>query len=248
MNGLPPNSHEPRYVQLAKTLLERISQGEFPVGELLPKEAELCESFQVSRTTVREALRIISEQGVVEKLHGIGTVVKTREPRRNFVVSVNSADLMQYGMETHLKMVDRAKLVTQPYHRQLFGCDTGETWYRIRGVRSPIEDEAHPIAFLEVYLPERFAQVAEQDMISNLPYHRRIVERYRIPVVGIEQEILAIAMSQEVAELLNSPAGDPALLVTRRFIGPGGQLIQASVNTHPSDRFSYRFYMNQVRY
>lgn len=248
MNGYLEGSHEPRYVQLTKTLLEKISQGDYPVGELLPKEAQLCETFGVSRTTVREALRIMSEQGVVEKLHGIGTVVKQREPRRNFVVSVDTADLMRYGMETKVRMVDRSVIVTDTSQRQLFGCGVAETWYRIRGIRWPVDDQAHPISFLEVYVPERFADVAKQDMLGNLPYHRRIVEHYKIPVVGIEQEILAIAMPAEAARWLDSPEGQPALLVIRRFLGAGGQLIQASVNTHPSDRFSYRFYMNHVRY
>lgn len=248
MNGFLAGSREPRYVKLTKLLLQEIASGAYPVGELLPKEAELCESFGVSRTTVREALRILSEQGVVEKLHGIGTLVKNHEPRRNFVVSVNTADLMQYGMATELRMVGRETLVTTPFHVQLFGCQPGETWHRISGVRSPVDDEQHPISYLEVYLPERFAQVANEPMISNLPYHRRIVERYRIPVVGIEQEIQAIAISAEVSRHLNVPANQPGLFVVRRFLGPDNQLIQASVNTHPSDRFSYRFYLNQVRY
>lgn len=248
MNGYMAGSREPRYVQLTKTLLEEIAQGVYPVGELLPKEAQLCESFGVSRTTVREALRIMSEQGVVEKLHGIGTVVKNREPRRNFVVSVNTADMMQYGMQTQLRMLDRDTFVSTAAHVRVFGCQPGETWHRIRGIRSPVGDEAHPISFLEVYLPDRFSEVASQDMISDKPYHRRIVERYRIPVVGIEQEIQATAISAEVAQHLNVPKNQPGLFVVRRFIGPDNQLIQASVNTHPSDRFSYRFYMNQVTY
>lgn len=248
MQGYLESSREPRYVQLTKTLLEKIAQGHYPVGELLPKEAQLCETYGVSRTTVREALRIMSEQGVVDKLHGIGTVVKSTELRRNFVVSVNSADSMQYGMQTQVRLVDRTTVSAQGPLKSLLGDEQGNTWFRIRAVRWPVEDPSHPIAFMEVYIPEKYADVAQQEVLSDLPFHQRIAKKYRIPVVDIEQEIMAVTMSGEVAEYLNSPKGQVALLVNRRILGPGGELIQASVNTHPSDRFSYRFYMNQIQY
>jgi len=241
------NSRKLRYVQLTKALLGDIAKGKYKVGNLLPKEAQLCKIFGVSRTTVREALRIMSEQGVVEKLHGIGTIVKNKEPRRNFVVSVNSANFMQYGIDTQLLMIDRETFLSDATHVRLFGCQLGETWHRIRGVRSPVGDELHPVSLLEIYLPDRFAEVARQDMISDIPYHRRIMEHSRIPFVSVEQEIQATAIPAEVAQHLNVPKGQPGLFVLRRFIGPDNQLIQVSVNTHPSDRFSYCFYMNQVR-
>jgi DNA-binding GntR family transcriptional regulator len=247
MNEPTTNSRELRYVLLTKTLLGNIAKGQYKVGELLPNEAQLCKIFGVSRTTVREALRIISEQGVVEKLHGIGTIVKNKEPRRNFVVSVNSANFMQYGIDTQLLMIDRKTFLSDATHVRLFGCQLGEKWHQIRGVRSPLGDELHPVSLLEIYLPDRFCEVAQQDMISDKPYHRRIMEHSHIPFINVEQEIQATAISAEIAQHLNVPKEQPGLFVLRRFIGPDNQLIQASVNTHPGDRFSYRFYMNQVR-
>ena len=62
-------------VRIADRLAERITRGEFLPGDKLPNELELSESLQVSRTTLREALRILSTRGLVEARRGIGTFV-----------------------------------------------------------------------------------------------------------------------------------------------------------------------------
>ena len=61
--------------QVLDALVERIVAGEFPVGASLPSEAELCELYNVSRSSVREALRVLAEKGMIEVRHGLGTRV-----------------------------------------------------------------------------------------------------------------------------------------------------------------------------
>lgn len=68
---------------VADALLDRIVSGELAPGDALPSEAELCEQFDVSRVTVREALRALSSQGVVEVSSGIGSAVNPLEHWRS---------------------------------------------------------------------------------------------------------------------------------------------------------------------
>lgn len=60
---------------VADELLDRIISGESPVGTALPSEAEIGEVYDVSRVTVREALRVLSTQGIIRVTSGIGSVV-----------------------------------------------------------------------------------------------------------------------------------------------------------------------------
>ncbi|TQJ31696.1 FadR/GntR family transcriptional regulator [Microbacterium sp. SLBN-146] len=60
---------------VADELLDRIIAGESPVGAPLPSEAEIGESYDVSRVTVREALRVLSTQGIIRVTSGIGSLV-----------------------------------------------------------------------------------------------------------------------------------------------------------------------------
>ena len=63
------------YVQLANDLAARIGRGEFPVGARLPSEAELARGYGAAKMTVRRALVILRERGLIRTLHGRGSVV-----------------------------------------------------------------------------------------------------------------------------------------------------------------------------
>ena len=57
-------------------LRQAIASGTFRPGTQLPTEAELCQMLAVSRTVVREALRVLEEDGLVARRHGVGTFVR----------------------------------------------------------------------------------------------------------------------------------------------------------------------------
>ena len=60
------------YLEVANTLRDQILAGELSAGDRLPTEAELCEHFGVSRSTIREALRMLSSQRLVATRRGVG--------------------------------------------------------------------------------------------------------------------------------------------------------------------------------
>jgi GntR family transcriptional regulator len=63
------------YVQLANDLVARIERGEFPLGSRLPSEAEMAQQYGTAKMTVRRALEILRERGMIKTLHGRGSVV-----------------------------------------------------------------------------------------------------------------------------------------------------------------------------
>ena len=89
-------------VRIADELAERIADGDFRPGDKLPNEPELSKQLQVSRTTLREALRILSTRGLVEVRRGIGTfVTQSRSIHADYDVlkiqdtNVNTKDLYE---------------------------------------------------------------------------------------------------------------------------------------------------------
>lgn len=62
--------------QVADVLTERIVSGEFAENSLIPSERQLCESLEVSRTVIREAVKSLESQGLVRIERGRGTVVQ----------------------------------------------------------------------------------------------------------------------------------------------------------------------------
>jgi DNA-binding FadR family transcriptional regulator len=76
---VPAISTRRLHEQVLNALVERIVSGEFTAGDSLPSEAELCEVYNVSRSSVREALRVLAEKGLIEVRHGLGTRVNPIE-------------------------------------------------------------------------------------------------------------------------------------------------------------------------
>lgn len=61
--------------QLMDVIIDNIESGDLPLGKKLPPEAELAETLQVSRNTLREALKTLDTFGIIESIHGQGTFV-----------------------------------------------------------------------------------------------------------------------------------------------------------------------------
>lgn len=78
--GLQRNSSEPLYLQIASYLRTQITNGTFAPSAALPSEADLTALLNVSRPTVRQALRVLMEEGLIERVPGRGTFVAGANP------------------------------------------------------------------------------------------------------------------------------------------------------------------------
>jgi len=88
MNDTPDKSQDRLYQDLARSLLDELSSGRYPVGARLPAERELATKYNVSRPTVREAMIALEVQGVVEVRVGSGAYVR-RLPGKEDVPGFN---------------------------------------------------------------------------------------------------------------------------------------------------------------
>lgn len=99
----------PAYMIMYNSLKEDIKKGVYPVGDLLPIEAELENLFSVSRTTVRRAMEILAREGFVEIKQGRGTMVLNFKTKQNLnqVTSVTeSLRRKGYSVRTKSMYID----------------------------------------------------------------------------------------------------------------------------------------------
>ena len=95
--------------RVVATIRTQILQGRLPVGTRLPPEREFSERLGVSRTVVREAVRILVTQGLLDTRHGIGTTV--RAVTREEVVKPLTLFLRTCGREVSTEHLHRVRLV-----------------------------------------------------------------------------------------------------------------------------------------
>jgi DNA-binding GntR family transcriptional regulator len=75
--ALSPDDPRPPYLQIAENLRGRIASGRLASGEQLPSASDLAEQFGVARNTVRSALRVLSEEGLLVARQGHGVFVRS---------------------------------------------------------------------------------------------------------------------------------------------------------------------------
>src|SRR5437588_12452552 len=125
-----------RYRDIAAELQKAIRSGKYPVGDLLPTETELMARHAASRQTVREALRILIEQGLIVRRAGLGSIVIAAEPPALFTHSVKSlAEWLRYSNETYREVVATSDVVADRKLAGLLKCEPGKNWFLIESVR-----------------------------------------------------------------------------------------------------------------
>lgn len=235
---------QPRYARVANVLVREIKSGRFPVGGLLPTEAQLGERFEVSRVTVREALRRLEEMGLISKVHGIGSRVEAQEMRDSYSVSVDSAaEMMQYGYETEFVASSREELSAGS--SELAALDMQMDAVKLIGVRTALDAQRAPLSYCEIFINAAYASVIDGPNGSNEPYYRKMVRLHGQRISGIGQEISAIRLKAHHAVVLRQQEDAPGLQIVRRFFGEDRELLEVTINVHPAENFSLRLFLNK---
>ena len=85
--------YEPLWMSVAHGLIDRVVSGTYPPGAIIPTEVKLGDEFGVSRTVVREAIRVLADKGLLEIHRGLGTVVRESRNWRVFDSDILQARL-----------------------------------------------------------------------------------------------------------------------------------------------------------
>jgi len=230
---------QPRYLQLAQTLLNEIEAGKHPVGSQLPTELVLCEQFGVSRATAREAVKRLVQMGLVVRQPRVGSTVRARTAgvayRQNMA---DVGDLYQYAKDTTLVIESSQTRQIDPAQTALLEAAPGETWLHLKG-RRHAHAQPEPICITDLWLHPAFRSI--QGIAGPLKHavHSAIEQQFGEVITRVEQEIRAVALSRAQAQLLGAAPRSPALWVCRKYRNRLGQLVELAISTHPADRFSY---------
>src|SRR5215472_14999678 len=126
----------PRYRDIATRLQKDIRLGKAEVGNLLSTETELMAKYSASRQTVREALRILIDQGLIVRRAGLGSVVIANEPPVLFSHSVKSlGEWLRYSNETYRDVVASREITADRKLAGLLKCEPAKRWFLIEAVR-----------------------------------------------------------------------------------------------------------------
>jgi DNA-binding GntR family transcriptional regulator len=230
----------PKYRLIGETLISQILNEKYPISSLLPTEKKICEEFQISRHTAREAMRYVEKTGLVERRQGSGTLVKRNKmPKKinHFINSVN--DLLQFGQRTRFE-IDVSDLISlNASLASLLDSKVGQDCIRVGGIR--IEPHEHtPICYSNIYRIPHMDDVDEalKDKKTAIFAVVRALDDKNIG--KIEQRIDACLMPAKLASALNTEPNTAAMKITRRYFDKSiNDLILVAQSIYPAERFSF---------
>ena len=240
-----PKARIPRYLQLAGELRDAIMEGRFTGDHSFPTETALCSQHNVSRFTVREALKRLQAEGLIERKRGSGTRVQAAAARGGALHQPlsNVGEILQYARDSRAAYVPRGAGDLPPQVAEQIDADTSGLWTCFRGIRTH-PDRRRAIAATDAYVHERLGEAVARLDLSQGTLFSQIERLAGVRVGRVTQDIQAIAADVEAACDLSLEEGDPVLQILRCYFDPAGALFEISVSHHPGDRFAYSMHID----
>jgi GntR family transcriptional regulator len=225
-----------RYGALASALRQRILAGEWPPGHALPAETTLASEHGVALGTLRRALDVLDDQGLIERRHGRGTFVRS---------GLAGAPMLRFfrfgersGEVPASRIVSRQVAVASPETARRLGLGRGEAVLRLNRLRSL---GGQPCLLEEIWLPlPLFAALTEGDTggWGDLLYPM-LAERCDVHVTRAVDEIGFGTLTASQARALQLSPGHPCAVVTRQAFDLAGRCVELRTTRGDAHAFHY---------
>jgi GntR family transcriptional regulator len=239
MDWKPEVDTAPLYLQVAHHLESRISDGEFPVGSLLPTENEIAAALGVSRQTVRQAIGTLRNKGRLSARKGVGTRVEAGfDPEKKRFIAHSRSELFEIAAETEFVIDTKEEISAQGKLAVELGCRPGRKFFHMAGIRYP-GNRSRPFSWNEVYVDAKLAAAVKDITVARSAIFHYIEQYTGEKIQEIQQDIRPMILDAEIAGKLDVKAGDLALVVTRRYFGSGRRLLEYAFQVLPAERFTF---------
>jgi GntR family transcriptional regulator len=210
-NTINRESPLPYHIQLREILVERMKKGDWRPGMKIPGDKELCETYQVSRTVVRQALRDLTYEGWIYRKRGKGTFVA--EPRVSGVGLSKSLDsfyrsLHNRGIETSMKNLDKGIIPAEDDIAEMLEIELMTPLIRIVQQFS-IRDR--PLFITTSFIPYDLCREMIFADLTRRSIYEFLEQQCNIAVGRAQRNISAVLAGKVRAEQFEIEEGEPLL-------------------------------------
>jgi DNA-binding GntR family transcriptional regulator len=219
-----------------------IGSGRFPLGAKLPNEQELTERFNVSRATVREAVRGLVEAGLVTRVHGSGTYVTGAPKARHSLDATLSYTAMieAAGFRAGTVVLGTQVRRCDDQEAVLLGLTPSAQVLAVERVRTA---DDRPVVYSKDRLP---AGLLEPVAIQSASLYRAL-ESAGIRVRTASARLVPVVADRRLAKVLQVKAGAPLLHIEQTDFDQTGRRVMLSAEWHVCDVFELRINRREER-
>lgn len=231
--------HIPLYYQVQQILRKRIATKEITTEVPLPTESELCDEFEVSRTTVRQAFAALINEGLITRIPGKGTFLNKQDVDQKVVHFFNTTE----SLKTYFRF---AKLEKKIHHKglvtpsietaKIFKLESGLKLYALRGIR---KYKNHPVCyFITSFIPE-YADILKGYDLQHKTVLDIMEAKLGIEVRRVTHKISAMASDERIARFLKIKKGEPLLVQECTYFSADNRVIEHGLNYFNAAVYNY---------
>lgn len=244
---LDPASDRPVYKQIADHLREAVARGRLREGDQLPSEARLMSHYGVARMTVRNALRLLQEEGLITAEHGRGVYVRARPPVRRLASDRfarehrkegKAAFIIESEQASAVPLVDMLKVTEEPASGDIADrlCIDDEAPVVMRSRRYSLDDR--PVEMAVSYIPADLARgtpIAESNSGPGGIYAR--LEEQGHTLERFTEEVTARMPTPEESRMLALSPGVPVFRLVRTAYATDGRVVEVCDTVMAADAY-----------
>lgn len=234
LSSLSPESDIPLYSQLVRIVKRNITAGTLSAGELLPSESELCKTFDVSRSTVRQAIGSLESEGLVVRKQGRGTFVAEPKMRRKTenVYSFTS-EISSMGLTPSSTLIEFEIIAPTPDLMKVLELTSPDaSIYRFTRIRN-VNDE--PLILETSFYPQYIYPKLTRELLKTHSFYSLLYEVGIAPAYAVDS-YEAVVLGRQEAELLSCRPGNCAFSVQRRTRTETGMIYEYTQSLIRADR------------
>ncbi|CAM3695210.1 GntR family transcriptional regulator [Nocardiopsis rhodophaea] len=234
---MPFEHKPPKYVQVAEELQRRITEGDYPPGELLPSESQLTDEFDVARPTVVRALQLLRQGGWIESQQGKGRYVLGQPALEQVQAdSRTSADLIGPFSKGRVEQVlSTGREIPPNRFRDLLKAEGQDVFLR-RTVL--VREDGDPSEVVTVWVPLDLANGTDLESAERIPegLRRHLEKRKGVRFDHVLERITARMPTEDDVQVLEMPEGVPVMVVYSSLRDAAGRPLAGLCVVMPSDR------------
>jgi DNA-binding GntR family transcriptional regulator len=235
----PRERSVPLYLQLEQIIKSKILTGEFSPGDKIPTETELCDAYQVSKITVRQAVLNLVNEGLLVRKQGKGTFTRENGTKSasTFKFSGNINNLIRDGLKMNevIPLDITRKGATSKVAKSL-NIDEGAQVVEIRRIRN---FNKTPVSYIKNYLPlELGKRIKKQDLLTKSML-QILRDKLNIRVTDGIQYIEAIVADYDVSSALSVNLFSPVLYTELIIFTRDKKPVEFAQHFFRPDRFRY---------
>src|SRR5262249_25577384 len=194
--------------QLRELLRGKIESGEWQAGHQLPSENDLVSEYELSRATVRQALQLLENDGLVERIHGRGTFVGRPKVAHDLSMMLS---ISANGSTPELKLKHLRRTAPDALVAFKLGLEGTDQVWEFKRV---IVVDGEPLMLVNSWLPVSLFPDLDRTSVEHESLQRVMSDHYGLEQVHRRKEVEVTILDNDEAAMLGANAGAPALVIS----------------------------------